>query len=74
MGKHWQTATLLAESALLLTLCNQEKPYPKHEAAELPAPPKNALLYYTASERKAVANGDGQLEGEAKVTFDARAH
>ena len=48
MDRHWQTVALLTESALLLTLRSQERPYPKHEAAELSR--KNALLY-TALEK-----------------------
>ena len=55
MDQHWQTVAVLTESAVRLTLCSQERPYPKHEAAELPR--KNALLY-TGLERQAVATGD----------------
>ena len=43
MDQHWQTVAVLTESAVLLTLCSQERPYPKHEAADLPR--KVALLY-----------------------------
>ena len=55
MDQHWQTGAVLTESAVLLTLCSQERPYHKHAAADLSR--KNALLY-TGLERKAVANGD----------------
>ena len=72
MDRHWQTVALLTESALLLTLRSQERPYPK--LLRLQSCPRQNALLYTALERKAVANGDDQLEGEAKVTFDARAH
>ena len=55
MDQHWQTVAVLTESAVLLTLCSQERPYPKHEAADLP---RKLALLYTGLERKAVANGD----------------
>ena len=61
MDRHWQTGALLTERALLLTLRSQERPYPKHEAAELP----NKCASLRCLERKAVADGDDQLEGEA---------
>ena len=36
MDQHWQTVALLTESAVLLTMCSEERPYPNHEVAESP--------------------------------------
>ena len=64
MDQHWQTVARMTKKRLAL------RPYPKHESAELS---RNILFLYNGLEIKAVANRD-QVEGEAKVTLDARVH